>query len=120
MSLQYDAKFLGDYILVTVTGQNDLEDLFHMMDAVKALAEQNQCRRLLVDMTGVEGPVDISFRFQVGKRLAQTFSGQTRLSIFLQDKPIDGFVELVALNRGAAIKVFQDQQAALKWLLEGS
>ena len=75
-------------------------------------------RKVLVDARALQGEISILERFALGEDVAALTRG--RIAIAIVDLPErvwpDRFVETVAANRGALIKVTTDYTEALAWL----
>ena len=75
--------------------------------------------RALIDGRDVPLSMSTITRYEIGVQLADSIGGGIRLAVLLLPEAVDGFAETVARNRGATVRVFTDEAAALQWLGRG-
>ena len=75
--------------------------------------------RALIDGRDVPLSMSTITRYEIGVQLADSIGGGVRLAVLLLPEAVDGFAETVARNRGATVRVFTDEAAALLWLGRG-
>jgi hypothetical protein len=76
---------------------------------------------VMVDVRSIEGQISFGDRFEFGATMAEVLVGKKIRLVFLcradQVSP-NRFLESVAVNRGAWLKVATDQSDALNWLAQ--
>ena len=83
---------------------------------VRREADERKYSRILVDYQGVPDNIPNLDRFHLGEMSAQVLRGLRVAVIDLTEAP-DAFVETVAVNRGATMRLFCTEAEALAWLL---
>jgi hypothetical protein len=117
MSLSVSFENHSDYFSVRLSGSIDPNEVTRVLDEVKNEADRNGQRRVFVDMRGVALPTGDMFRYIAGEHIAKVMSPPYKLVLLGDTRTINRFAENVAVNRGADLKVFDDDKAALQWLL---
>ena len=87
--------------------------------AVKETARRFRAKRLMLVCDNHESLASLSDAYAIGAKAAEQMRG-LRLCILLTGrsvKAMDHFAETVATNRGAAMRYFDDREAARRWLL---
>jgi len=87
--------------------------------AVKEAARRLRAKRLMLVCENHESLASLSDAYAIGAKAAEQMRG-LRLCILLTGrsvKAMDHFAETVATNRGAAMRYFDDFEAARRWLL---
>ena len=87
--------------------------------AVKAAARRFHAKRLMLVCENHESLTSLTDAYAIGAKVAEKGRG-LRLCILLTGrsvKAMDHFAETVATNRGAAMRYFDDYEAARRWLL---
>ena len=74
--------------------------------------------RILVDAFAVSPPDTEMQRFEFGEDLAKIFRLQFKVAILYKPEFTNRFAEDTAINRGARVRVFGDEAAALEWLFK--
>lgn len=82
-------------------------------------ADKRGVRLLLFDGRKLpQSPGDMT-RFYSGEFLAKCLPIPYRVAIWRHPEQVDRLMETVALNRGARVQVFSDEEEAVRWLVEG-
>ena len=84
--------------------------------AVRREADERKYTRILVDYQGVPDNIPNLDRFHLGEMSAEVLRGLRVAVVDLTEAP-DAFVETVAVNRGATMRLFCTEAEALAWLL---
>ena len=121
--MQMHHKLKEDYLHVTVTGNIDSTDVANLpleFRKVSELCDKHECKRVFFDAkSNVEelGTFDL---FYSGTSIANMPNiYELKIAVFVRPEQIRGnFFETVAVNRGANLRVFTDQQEAFSWLLQ--
>lgn len=126
-SSQFEIRIivLDDYVNIVASGSYSLLKANNLFKLSIDNGNANRKSKLLIDVIGVEGHIPVFERFQFSEFLA---SYRAKHHIGLVDKiavvgyePIvhnGRFGETVAVNRGANVRVFTDQDSASRWLLQ--
>jgi len=113
MGLSISIQKKSDYLAVTVTGEWLLDDLMNLMDTIKTESENHGCRRVLVDMNGVDKvPLELD-RYELGKYAASILKN-IRLAVVHRKEYINKLFENTSVNRGAPTYVVSDMETALQ------
>ncbi|MEN9936558.1 MAG: hypothetical protein RLZZ387_3137 [Chloroflexota bacterium] len=90
--------------------------------AIVAIAEHARARGrqcVLVDMRQMSGSIPQLDRFLVGKRAGQVWGRRLKVAFIARAEDISHFFENVAVNEGAVVRVFGEEEEARRWLLGG-
>ncbi len=94
----------------------------HLLRAVTTIASETKSRCIwlvLCDVLAVTFPMDSVFeRFEAGVELARQADPRLKMAAVARPDLIDYVFENVARNRGAAVATFDNEVAALQWLLD--
>lgn len=110
----------GEYLLVEFSGAFSVAAGKHCIDAMTDASSEQHRPKVLFDCRKISGDMPIIDRFEVAAYAAKTRKVIAKLAMLNRPDVIlpDNFVENVAVNRGANVKVFTDFESALGWLLE--
>jgi hypothetical protein len=118
MSDVVDVYDKDEFVLVTYTGEFNVEAANRTIDRALQACKEFGKTRLLLDCKNMIGALSVFDRFQVaeyGQKLQGTMSKVAMVRPESQD-PSDKFTETVAVNRGVNLKLFTDFEEAVKWL----
>jgi hypothetical protein len=107
------------HVLLHCTGTYDLPSALEMYDAAYAMAAQEQLPAALIDARALNGdPPTTMDRFNMGLHVASNRAPGIRLAVVGEPGMVDParLGETVAVNRGAAMRVFTDLDAARAWI----
>jgi hypothetical protein len=109
----------GEYLLAEFSGEFSIEAAKHCIDSMKNASIEKHQSKVLLDCRKMSGPMPITDRFVVAAYAATTRTAIAKLAMLNRPDVIlpDNFVENVAVNRGANVKVFTDFEKAVRWLL---
>ncbi|HET7756457.1 MAG TPA: hypothetical protein VI195_10200 [Steroidobacteraceae bacterium] len=82
---------------------------------VRNTARARGCRRVLIDARAFSDPMPNNDRFAIGERVAEEWRG-LRVAVVSPVEARDGFIETVAVNRGATARGFESVERAMDWL----
>jgi hypothetical protein len=120
--MSYNVKITdqGEYLLVEYSGDFSVGAGKQSIDAMVDAAREKDRSKVLFDCREIRGSLPIIDRFEVAAYAAKTRKVIARLAMLTRPDVVlpDNFVENVAVNRGANVKVFTDSESALRWLLE--
>lgn len=119
LKIKYHNK--AKYLAVEVSGQWEQYDARKAIESIRDAANKRKQTRLFLDSRSLEPSKSEMTRFFVGEYIAKHWGHPFRAAVLRLPKSyFGGFVETVAVNRAASIKVFFEKEEALEWLLEKS
>jgi hypothetical protein len=109
----------GEYLLAEFSGDFSVEAGKQCIDAMTNASLEKHKSKVLLDCRKISGHMPVIDRFEVAAYAATTRKVIARLAMLNRPDVIlpDNFVENVAVNRGANVKVFTDFENAVRWLL---
>lgn len=120
----YDLTFekRPDYLYAYVEGEHDSYEISRAYwQEVADEAVRIRSRRVLIDENIVECG-SMAECFQLASEIPEMGFGNARIAFvdrYLEQNDVNGFGELVASNRGAQTKIFNDVPSAETWLSQG-
>jgi len=108
----------GSYLLFEYTGLFTVEKAISCIELEVESCIQHQIYKVLLDVRGMEGPIRIIDRYEVGTYAVKTAEHKIITALVGREEQIlpDHFLEKVTFNRGVVMKVFTDMKEAVKWL----
>lgn len=110
-----------DFLRIKYAGYENIDEFFYSIEkALKICQEKNYSKVILdvidVDFTFVSG----MNKYHAGEKIAKLSRHHEPIKVAVvgPKKYYDGFVDNVATNRGALIKMFTETNNALHWLRE--
>ncbi len=116
MGLDIESELYEGYIRVCVHGQHDSENMQPFVEWVAKEARTRGVSNVLVDLSALEGVYSEWDRFQAGTIVSDIWGVSVRAAIVYPQEGVSGFFENVAVNRGAQVRVMNNEQDALAWL----
>ncbi|MGH8129759.1 MAG: hypothetical protein ACRES3_02775 [Steroidobacteraceae bacterium] len=126
MTISFESRILPDHARLECTGTFSLETMLGIYEQAFALAAGAGRDAVLIDARNVTGrEPTLGERYTQAVHVAELQSTQSpriRLAILGHEPMIhrERFGEIVATERGAVVRVFTDESAALEWLLTPS
>jgi hypothetical protein len=123
VAISYTIRAEGDLLRVTASGADDsLEEVLAYGKSVVDAASKQGSRRILCDERELEYRLGTLDTYAAAEAITQYAPRVVKTAIVCGPKsaPEGKFWEDVAVNRGLAVRVFQDLQAALAWLGDGA
>ena len=113
----------GGYLLIRYTGSLALEDLPRGQNAFQHIAdicEQQNCSGVLLDARDLTMGLSTMDVFRLGSLVAKVRGRPIRFAMLgpEQQAPLDDFMETVATNRGALVRIFSSEDEAAAWLTD--
>lgn len=110
----------GEYLLVEFCGDFSVEAGKRCIDAMTDASLAMERSKVLLDCRKISGEMPIIDRFAVASYAEKTRDVIARLAMVNRPDVVlpDNFVENVARNRGANVRVFTEFETAVRWLLE--
>jgi hypothetical protein len=106
------------YIRVAVTGEPSTGQLLSLIHLLGVESETWEQSRVLVDLREVRTKFDRAEQFRIGEEAAASLSHMHRIASLVPADRITRVSEKAARRNGINVCVFDDEQAALAWLLE--
>ncbi len=123
MSYEIELSADGRVVIVKNTGKITYESIEKVSIEALAFARANKANLFLSDCTSVTNPTGIFDAYKVPELYDEISpqKGLNKLAILLSDEVVISeeilFFETVCVNRGRWVKVFNNKEAALGWLL---
>lgn len=115
ISLEY-LKF-PDYLEVNLNGNWTESSAQKALDSIKVEVDKLGLKKIIMDCRELSYPdVEIT-RFYTGLKIAEIFSYHYKIAAYAQAEKINRFTENTARNRFANLRVFDNEDEALSWLL---
>lgn len=108
------------YARIVATRPWTTDSARQLIESARAVAEKMTVDRILFDLRSWEAPEKEMMRYESGLHLASLLRPPYRVAALARSEHVNRFAENVAVNRGAAFRVFADEAAALDWLLQGA
>src|SRR5512140_2116980 len=105
----------GEYLQAEFLGDFSVEAGKQCIDAMTKASRETQKSKVLLDCRQIRGEMPIGERFEVAAYAATTRTAIAKLALLNRPEVVlaDNFVENVAVNRGANVKVFTDFETAV-------
>lgn len=107
------------YLSFVVKGKYIFNELNDLIEVVRNKSDEFSCPKILFDFTAVEGLMPDLDKYKIGIKVAGEITGRIRMAIIDRPENINKFGETVSLNRGANVRVFNNNPLALQWLTSG-
>lgn len=105
------------YIRVTVTGTPELGQLLSTIHLLGVESETWPQDRVLVDLRGVATPFSEPEQFRIGQEAAASMAHLSRIASLVPPERVTRVSERAARRNGVNVRVFDDERAAVAWLL---
>ena len=109
----------GGLVRLTVGGPYSRAHLTRLLHRIVTETAAHGIPRALVDARSVALNLSTIARYEIGVQIADAIGRGIRVAMLLVPAVVDRFAETVARNRGATVRVFTDEAAALQWLGQG-
>src|SRR6185503_16622708 len=108
----------GTHILVASVGSPSLGEMERTLSKLSELRLEHGIDKVLVDSRARTGQPPVADIYRGGELIAETLGPGIRVAVLVGRIESDHrLFEDAAVNRGAVVAFFQDEQPALKWLL---
>lgn len=120
--MPYEIKYdeANDCVICRMSGELRIPELLDFGANAAALLKEHDCWRLLNDMREVKKLPSVVDIYNLPRLVGESeFPQQAkRAVVFSKDEKDYQFLETVSVNRGQLLKVFDDIDDALAWLLD--
>jgi len=106
------------YARITADPPWTSERALQIIQEARMVAARLDTGRILFDLRRWDSPSSQMVRYDSGVFVAQLLNLPYRIAALANEEVVNYFGETVAVNRGADLRVFTDEAAALAWLLE--
>lgn len=120
MAIETEFRDADGYLAVESRGEWDQRAIEQSMKKVREEAEDRGYSRVLLDTRGVTRPKGDLYYFLVGEQAAAVWGHTLKVAVVWRQENINYLFENTAVNRGAKVAVFPNEQEALEWLLENA
>ena len=120
MSIGLSYRQEPSFLFVELSGTWTTDDAKRAIEAIRGEADKRSLKRLLIDCRKFSKPDSEMTRFFTGEHIALIWARPFKSVGVLRPEIYNGFAETVALNRGANVKAFFEEEEALEWLLKDS
>lgn len=108
------------YIRVTVSGEPTFGQMLSLIHLLGVESETWEGAAVLVDLRGVQTPFDRMEQFRIGEEAAASLSHMDRIASLVPPERVTRVSEKAARRNGTNVRVFDDEQAAVEWLMRGN
>lgn len=117
MKSNYFFEKENDYLRMTVSGEYDYDDFVIYLKIIYAKCESEGNYKMILNALNVNG-IDIPNieRYYLGVEAAEHLNYKVKLAVVWHKEYLNYFGETVAINRGAYVSVFSNDESAAKWL----
>ncbi len=116
MNLITEFEIRPTYLFVKISGMWTKEDAFELIEKIKTKAIEIDLKRILLDLVNFSVPISEMTRFYTGEKIASSLISY-KIAGYSQHEKINKFAEVVTVNRGGNLKMFDSETEALNWLL---
>jgi hypothetical protein len=95
-------------------GDYNFDDVQHLAHVIMDECRKRKCKRVLVDITHVEGEVPDADKFYIGRVSVEVLAG-IKIAVVTKKEHINYFYRDTAVNRGKNVEVFPEHEA-VAWL----
>jgi hypothetical protein len=116
-TVEYDQE--NRCLISRLTGPMDTEEMGKYSRAIVLTGQEHSCKCLLNDMSQAELDLTTIDIFYLPKTLEAAGIDRSwkRAILFAKDFPSFRFVETRMINEGQLVRIFQDHDAAIEWLV---
>jgi len=108
----------NDYLLALCSGKWEPKAIRSALISIEKAVSTYHKDHLLIDWRGVLKPLTDYFRFELGEQLALRFRNPIQIAMIVNNRLENQFMEDAAVNRGAFLKLFENESGAVTWLDE--
>jgi hypothetical protein len=117
LKIQITFEIFDEYLKIHISGENPYAEIEEIIATIKRLADENNRAKVLVDTMKISGLSEME-KYFAGEQGAKVLGHKIKTAVVSQPEKINKFMETVAVNRGARLRVFGTEPEALNWLLK--
>jgi hypothetical protein len=114
-------KVKEGYLTAHASGTRTRGVVSSLVTEIAQAAIENQCGKILIDVRELEGWLSVFDSYYLVTKDFQRLRGKGIVKAAIVDRPLpksrEWFLEIVSHNRGYNLKIFENPEAALEWLL---
>lgn len=115
--LQFRIYPHDDFFFAHLHGLVSLEAWDKVIEELERAIGGAESDRMVLDLTGLVGWLGMPERTAVGALMAKRFARMKKVALFIQPHKITGAVETEARRNGLDLRMFPNEEAALRWVL---
>lgn len=119
---QLTLKVEEGYMMARATGLRTRDVVSSLVAEIAKAAIENQCGKVLIDVRELEGWLGVFDNYNLVTKDFQQLRGKGIVKAAIVDRPLpksrEWFLEIVSHNRGYNLRIFENPEAALEWLLD--
>jgi len=119
--LQFNIRFelRNGYIFSEIREDINSNNYERIFQKIIEEGKRNSQNKILIDVSKVKLNINILSRFEVGQLMAERARLVFKIAAIISKEEMkEKFAETVARNRGLNFYVFDNEEKAIKWLLE--
>lgn len=117
MKIQITFEVFDEYLKIFISGENPYDEIEEIITTIKKLADENNRTKVFLDTMNVSGLSEME-KYFAGEQGAKILGHKIKTAVVSAPERINKFMETVAVNRGARLRVFGSESEALNWLLK--
>jgi hypothetical protein len=118
MSSRYSFEAGNGYLVMRIAGSYDYWDFIQYPKIIRTECEARGIFRILVDVVAVTYlELPTLELFFLGEKVAEVLRDRIKIALVWHGGARDNFLQTVAANRAAAIRIFESTDTARIWLL---
>jgi hypothetical protein len=110
-----------EYLTACAFGSRTRAVVSSLVTEISNAAIQKQCRKVLIDVRELQGWLGVFDSYYIVTKDLQRLRGKGIVKAAIVDRPLprmrEMFFQTVSHNRGFNLRIFEDPEAALAWLL---
>ncbi len=118
-SMVLDAETAEGHVRFQITGEYDVQDLERMISAMLEEVVRHGCDRAYIDITLMSGELPDFDRYTLAEVFARQWGAKRRAAIQVdtERQRVNRLFENVAVNRSAQVRVDDQPDELLAWLM---
>lgn len=118
MPFAIEYQRLPSHVRVAVSGPASLKNYFDLFELAGRSTRMQGTRRVLLDLRGVIGRLSFTDQFYIGEVVGDKFTHIERVAVLVTDDPDSYTTGKVANRKGANLRTFSEEDAAVAWLVD--
>ncbi len=120
-SHRLELKVDAEYMVASANGSRTRVVVSSLVTEIAEAAIENKRQKVLIDVRNLEGWLGVFDSYFIITKDFQQLRGKGITKVAIIDRPLpkmrEMFFEMVAQNRGFNLRIFENPEAALVWLL---
>lgn len=106
------------FVRFRVAGPASLQNYFDLIEEAMRETQQHRDTLGLVDLRGVAGRLKFTDQYFIGEVVGQKLKHLRKLASLVASDPTSYNSETVANRTGVSLRIFDDEEKALAWLMQ--